>query len=454
MFAEGLVHYELYLRQLRRRLSVPMSWLSKREKLDPVQAAAIDFAVVEPDEESNAASLDEERVPVGDPTAKDDDEYPRQDTPDAPRGHCTNFAVIFSDGERISEPKGSLTFARVMTKIGPERVAALGIEMAGDPLVTRDRTQIHSMPQMVQEIDGGWFVKTHSSTYTKMGFIRRIADALDIELEIEQFYRKPLARIVRIKGRKLVRKHKKSVGGFQIGRVVKWYFPKLFSRGNVTEEEVAMMLSDESKKLFGTRGYPVLKMADGTDDDYIVNGQRRYYADILLEHGGRKYRLTSQFITSLSEPVLKWLESKGCSRIEMEQTGKGINPPPSLFDNLDLFRVQADDKVVPESDDDEDEEDGEEFSLHAEATTPDMFAVSESSGIDGKVMGEVRAADIKSALRREMKRLHYTPSALAAGLKIERRLVKGWYKGRGVLSAEQYAAICRHMGIVGLGKRS
>ena len=47
MFAEGLVHYELYLRQLRRRLSGPMSWLPKRDKLDSVQASAIDFVVAQ-----------------------------------------------------------------------------------------------------------------------------------------------------------------------------------------------------------------------------------------------------------------------------------------------------------------------------------------------------------------------------------------------------------------------
>lgn len=63
--------------------------------------------------------------------------------------------------------------------------------MAGDPIVTRERTAIKKMPQMVLEISGGWFVKTHSSTYTKMSFLRKIAVALKVDLKFELFRKEP-----------------------------------------------------------------------------------------------------------------------------------------------------------------------------------------------------------------------------------------------------------------------
>ena len=144
---------------------------------------------------------------------------------------------------------------------------ALGLEMAGDPIVTRERTAIKKMPQMVLEISGGWFVKTHSSTYTKMSFLRKIAVALKVDLKFELFRKEPLPKPIKKGRRGRPRKPKpRDPNRFEIGRVVKWYFPKVFASGNVTDGEIALMLSDESKRMFGTRGYPVLKESDGSGD--------------------------------------------------------------------------------------------------------------------------------------------------------------------------------------------
>jgi len=116
-----------------------------------------------------------------------DGEHPQTAT--TPKGRCTSFAVTFPDGTRIGESKASVTFAKSIEKIGAPQVAALNLEMAGDPIVTRDRSEIKKMPRMVNEIAGGWFVKTHSSIYTKLSFLRRINDALDACLRTLLFLR-------------------------------------------------------------------------------------------------------------------------------------------------------------------------------------------------------------------------------------------------------------------------
>ena len=59
----------------------------------------------------------------------------------------------------------------------------------------------------------------------------------------------------------------------------------------------------------------------------------------------------------------------------------------------------------------------------------------------------IAAIDIRAALRHEMKRLFYTPTSLAAGLGVSRKIVKCWFNGKGTLSREQYYALCRHLGV-------
>ena len=398
--------------------------------------------------------VDEPDIPLEEPDEGDTAEaeresnLPKKGEDDRPRGHCTNFAVTFSDGTRISEAKASVTFAKTIDKIGPARVAALALSMAGDPLVTRDKSEIKKMPQLVQAVSDGWFVKTHSNTYTKMGFLTKIADALDVKLEFDLFRREPLPKPIRKGKRGRPRKPKpRDPNRFEIGRVVKWYFPKVFASGNVTDDEIALMLSNESKRMFGTRGYPVLKESDGANDDYIVNGQRRYYADMLLELRGRKFRLTSQFITSLCEPVLKWLESKGFSRSEMKKVGQGEEVVPGLFKDITVFASDAADEEKPQ----EETPDGTTLRLEAADQTPSLFDVLQFAPVDEnaklKASDYFPARDIKIKLRKIAKAHDYTPSILAQGLGLNRKEVKGWFKGRGIVKQEQLRALCRFMGV-------
>ena len=57
------------------------------------------------------------------------------------------------------------------------------------------------------------------------------------------------------------------------------------------------------------------------------------------------------------------------------------------------------------------------------------------------------ARDIKLKLRKIAKAHDYTPSILAQGLGLNRKEVKGWFKGRGIVKKEKLRALCRFMGV-------
>lgn len=59
----------------------------------------------------------------------------------------------------------------------------------------------------------------------------------------------------------------------------------------------------------------------------------------------------------------------------------------------------------------------------------------------------ILARDVRVSLRKEMRRLYYTPRALAKGVGIPYRTIKFWLKGQGVITQEQYLAICKHLAI-------
>ena len=67
-----------------------------------------------------------------------------------------------------------------------EKLAALGLMVGGEPLVTKDRKLFVKQPKAVAEIAGGWFVKTHSSTASKIDAVRRIAKALGAKIVVKE----------------------------------------------------------------------------------------------------------------------------------------------------------------------------------------------------------------------------------------------------------------------------
>ena len=96
----------------------------------------------------------------------------------------TNFTVRMPDGRTISNSKAFWVMAKTIEAIGADRVAALGIMCGGEPLVTKDKTLLKKHPSAIALIADGWFVKTHSGTAAKIGYVKRIAKALKVKLVV------------------------------------------------------------------------------------------------------------------------------------------------------------------------------------------------------------------------------------------------------------------------------
>ena len=96
----------------------------------------------------------------------------------------TNFTVKLPDGKVIADPKAFWVMAKAIEAMGADKVAALGIMCGGEPLVTKDKTLLKKHPSAIAEIAGGWFIKTHSGTAAKIGYVKRIAKALKVKLVV------------------------------------------------------------------------------------------------------------------------------------------------------------------------------------------------------------------------------------------------------------------------------
>lgn len=103
-----------------------------------------------------------------------------------PRGEKTAktcLRVSFPDGTIICQPKSADTMEDVIDRIGPEKVAELGLRMSGRPLVSKEKYEMYERGQ--HEISNGWFVTTHSNTNEKVRKLKQISTALGLELIVE-----------------------------------------------------------------------------------------------------------------------------------------------------------------------------------------------------------------------------------------------------------------------------
>ena len=96
----------------------------------------------------------------------------------------SNFTVTFPNGAVVADKKACNVLAKTIEKLGADNVSALGVMCGGEPLVTKDKSLCKKQPSAVVPIAGGWFVKTHSGTKAKIGYVKRIAKMLKIKLSI------------------------------------------------------------------------------------------------------------------------------------------------------------------------------------------------------------------------------------------------------------------------------
>ena len=91
------------------------------------------------------------------------------------------LAATMSDNERVCLKKGSWTLAKVIEKLGVERVMALDIQSNGVPLV-----HVRRLRKAAQTRIGRYFIASNTSTAEKKEQLENIADRLNVELDVEQ----------------------------------------------------------------------------------------------------------------------------------------------------------------------------------------------------------------------------------------------------------------------------
>jgi len=100
---------------------------------------------------------------------------------DTQKSDSSNIIVIFPDGIKISNKNASQTFCEVIEKIGPEKVAKLGIKKR-DFLVSKQKSEKYEKQQ--HEIADGWLVLTVSDNTEKKRYIEEISKQLNLNLKV------------------------------------------------------------------------------------------------------------------------------------------------------------------------------------------------------------------------------------------------------------------------------
>jgi len=113
---------------------------------------------------------------------------------------------------------------------------------------------------------------------------------------------------------------------YPVGKIVQIAFPILFKRKLINAGDLAYLLSPQATKDFHIKGkFTVLVMHTTNDNPQLYRqGICRYYKDILLELGSKKYHLTNQFRPNSRAEVLKWVFSRGLKRQELLDAMKGL----------------------------------------------------------------------------------------------------------------------------------
>jgi len=243
----------------------------------------------------------------------------------------TTFSVSFPDGTVIADNGAKVVFGKAISKLGTSRVAAFGIMLGGEPLLSRDKSIFKKNPGQVHPIGDGWYVKTHCSTAAKIGLLKKIAAKMNVRIgaigkewqtggtSTEKTTPEPQKIVQKADGMRSSRpKSAAKKFPYAVGKVVQAVFPALQTDMRMTEAHVATLVAQSSSAHFKTGGWPVLKPNTGKADEIKdTKGVNRYYNKIPLNFFGRKYWLTSQFAPHGIMPMLEWLEGIGLKKDEI-----------------------------------------------------------------------------------------------------------------------------------------
>lgn len=93
----------------------------------------------------------------------------------------TRLSVKFPDGTTIENSYAYETFIDAILKIGIEKVAELNMKWVGLPLVSKAKDDFYNQ----HEIEGGWWIVTHSATNQKRLQLEEMSKRLKLGLNVE-----------------------------------------------------------------------------------------------------------------------------------------------------------------------------------------------------------------------------------------------------------------------------
>lgn len=96
------------------------------------------------------------------------------------KGPRTRLRVSFANGSIIENTSAAESFIASLEKLGLDKVAALGIDMYGLPLVGRVKSE-----QYNQHLVGSYYVLTHSNTEKKKSLLEEIATRLGATIKVQ-----------------------------------------------------------------------------------------------------------------------------------------------------------------------------------------------------------------------------------------------------------------------------
>jgi hypothetical protein len=93
--------------------------------------------------------------------------------------------VTLSDGTVIQEPTTSATFALALKELGLERVARLGLESYGLPLVHRGHSEVYRVKAITTWTIDGYLVVTKMDSLQKKRYLDEAAERLSVKLQVD-----------------------------------------------------------------------------------------------------------------------------------------------------------------------------------------------------------------------------------------------------------------------------
>lgn len=95
----------------------------------------------------------------------------------------SNIRVTFPDGTVFQDRNATITMLMTIEKIGPSKVAEVGLRVDRSDFVSKTPTTQSSHADWHQV--GEWYVNTHSSTRSKVNQLKKISNQLHLKLKIE-----------------------------------------------------------------------------------------------------------------------------------------------------------------------------------------------------------------------------------------------------------------------------